>query len=112
MPSATLAGVLSNNAKSHCLFYLAVTTALLVLMRPEDINLMTGLAQAGYAGAQESGLPVLAVLLPALIAFALAGQLDAWIAGTTRLPARSDSTTISPRHSAGFTRAGELPVFH
>jgi glutamate:GABA antiporter len=71
---------------ASALFYLAVTTALLVLMRPEDINLMTGLAQAGYAGAQESGLPVLAVLLPALIAFALAGQLDAWIAGNTRLP--------------------------
>ena len=78
--AAVISGVISTA------FYLCVTAALLVLLRPEEISPMTGLAQAGAAGAQRLGAPVIGILLAALIAIALAGQLDAWIAGNTRLP--------------------------
>ena len=65
---------------------MGVTAALLVLLKPEEISPMTGLAQAGAAGAQKLGAPVISVLLAILIGIALAGQLDTWIAGNTRLP--------------------------
>lgn len=68
------------------IFYVAVTAALLVLLSPADINPMTGLAQAGAAASQKFGAPGIAILLAALIGIALAGQLDTWIAGNTRLP--------------------------
>jgi amino acid transporter len=67
-------------------FYMGITAALLVLLKPEDISPMTGLAQAGAAGAQKLGAPVISVLLATLIGLALAGQLGTWIAGNTRLP--------------------------
>jgi glutamate:GABA antiporter len=68
------------------LFYVAGTAALLVLLPPERISPMTGLAQAGAAAASGLHLPVLAMCLGALLGLALAGQVDAWIAGNTRLP--------------------------
>ncbi len=71
---------------SCTLFYMAATVALLVLMKPESISPMTGLAQAGAVSAAQFGVPAIAILFAALIGFALAGQADAWIAGNTRLP--------------------------
>ena len=68
------------------LLYIGLSSALLVLMVPEKINPMIGLAQAGVVGARNLGAPVVAILLSILIAVALAGQLDTWIAGNTRLP--------------------------
>lgn len=68
------------------IFYLAVTAVLLMLLRPDDINPMTGLAQAGVAGAQRLGMPMLAIILAMLMGTALLAQLDTWIAGNTRLP--------------------------
>ena len=47
---------------------------------------MIGLAQAGVGAARAVNAPVLAVLLAILMGIALAGQLDTWIAGNTRLP--------------------------
>jgi amino acid transporter len=78
--AAAISGVVS------AAFYMGVTAALLVLLKPEEISPMTGLAQAGAAGAQKLGAPVISVLLAILIGIALAGQLDTWIAGNTRLP--------------------------
>lgn len=78
--AAVISGVIS------AVFYIGVTAALLVLLKPEEINPMTGLAQAGVSGAQKLGAPVIGVLLATLIGIALAGQLDTWIAGNTRLP--------------------------
>ncbi len=78
--AAAISGVVS------AVFYMCVTAALLVLLKPEEISPMTGLAQAGAAGAQKLGAPILSILLAALIGIALAGQLDTWIAGNTRLP--------------------------
>jgi glutamate:GABA antiporter len=68
------------------LFYIVCTAALLVLLKPEQISPMTGLAQAGAAGAGKLGAPAIAIALAAMIGLAVAGQVDAWIAGNTRLP--------------------------
>lgn len=68
------------------LFYLCGTASILVLLKPANISPMTGLAQAGAAAASTLGMPSLEVGLCVLISMAFAGQLDAWIAGNTRLP--------------------------
>jgi glutamate:GABA antiporter len=78
--AAVISGVIS------AAFYMSMTFALLVLLKPEEISPMTGLAQAGASAAQKLGAPFVAILLAALIGIALAGQLDTWIAGNTRLP--------------------------
>lgn len=78
--AAAISGVVA------AIFYIGVTSALLVLLNPEKISPMIGLAQAGTAGASKLGAPIIAVLLSTLIGIAFAGQLDAWIAGNTRLP--------------------------
>jgi amino acid transporter len=78
--AAVISGIIST------LFYLAVTLSLLVLLTPENISPVTGLIQAGAAGAQRLGVPVVGNILAALVGVALAGQLDTWIAGNTRLP--------------------------
>ena len=78
--AAVISGILS------AALYIGVTAALLVLLKPEDISPMLGLAQAGASASQKLGAPVISVLLAALIGIALVGQLDTWIAGNTRLP--------------------------
>jgi glutamate:GABA antiporter len=78
--AALISGILSAG------LYIGVTAALLVLLRPEQISPMTGLAEAGVSGAQKLGTPSVATLLAILIGAALVGQLDTWIAGNTRLP--------------------------
>jgi glutamate:GABA antiporter len=78
--AAVISGVIS------AVFYIAITAALLVLLTPDSINPMTGLAQAGTAGALKLGVPGISTLLASLFGLALLGQLDTWIAGNTRLP--------------------------
>ncbi len=78
--AAMISGIIS------AVFYIGVTGALLVLLKPDEISPMTGLAQAGASGARKLGVPAIAILLAVLIGIALAGQLDTWIAGNTRLP--------------------------
>ena len=78
--AAVISGIIS------AVLYIGVTAALLVLLKPEQISPMTGLAQAGAAVAQKLGAPIISILLAALIGVALVGQLDTWIAGNTRLP--------------------------
>jgi amino acid transporter len=78
--AALISGVLS------AAFYISMTAALLVVLNPEGISPMTGVAQAGAASAQKLGAPAISILLGALIGIALVGQLDTWIAGNTRLP--------------------------
>jgi glutamate:GABA antiporter len=79
-----LAAVISGAGCS--LFYICGTAAMLVLLSPADISPMTGLAQAGAAAASKLGMPSIETGLGILISFAFAGQVDAWIAGNTRLP--------------------------
>jgi amino acid transporter len=78
--AAVIAGVIS------ALFYVGMTWALLILLNPQEISPMTGLAQAGTSGAKQLGFPAIAIVLAILIGVVLIGQLDTWIAGNTRLP--------------------------
>jgi glutamate:GABA antiporter len=78
--AALISGVIS------VVFYIAVTAALLIILPPQNISSMTGVAEAAAAGAAKLGAPVVAVLISILIGIALLGQLDTWIAGNTRLP--------------------------
>ncbi len=78
--AAVISGTIS------AVLYIGLTAALLVLLRPEEVNPMNGLAQAGVAGSQGLGFPAVTTLLAILIAIAVIGQLDTWIAGNTRLP--------------------------
>ena len=79
-----LAAIISGVACA--LFYIVGTASMLVLLKPEDINPMTGLAQAGAATARLFHSPALSVLFATLIGIGVGGQLDTWIAGNTRLP--------------------------
>jgi glutamate:GABA antiporter len=78
--AALISGVIS------AAIYIGATAALLVLLKPNEISPMTGLAQAGASVSQKLGAPIISILLAALIGVALVGQLDTWIAGNTRLP--------------------------
>jgi len=66
--------------------YILGTLALLVLLPSGEINIVTGLAQAAVASGRQSGLPWLSPLIATLIMAAVAGQLGAWIAGSSRIP--------------------------
>jgi amino acid transporter len=67
-------------------FYLLGTLALLVLLAPEQVNVMTGIAQAGQSAAGRMGFPWFGPLLAVLITAGLLGQLGAWVGGTARMP--------------------------
>lgn len=67
-------------------FYIAGTLALLVLMPPERISILTGLVQAGAETGARLGSPWLSRALIVLILCGVAGQLAAWIGGSARLP--------------------------
>ncbi|MBV8454442.1 MAG: APC family permease, partial [Deltaproteobacteria bacterium] len=68
------------------LFYIAGTAALLVLLPPDAVSPITGLAQAGATAATVLGHPSIAILFAALIAAGTIGQLSTWLTGNTRLP--------------------------
>lgn len=66
-------------------FYIAGTVAMLVLLPPERISVVTGLAQAGESAAGLLGLPWLTVLFGMLISLGVMGQFGAWVGGAARL---------------------------
>jgi amino acid transporter len=68
------------------LFYIGGTASILVLLRPEDISPLTGLTQAVAAAAHTFGAPAVSAAMAMFIGLGIAGQLDTWIAGNTRLP--------------------------
>lgn len=90
-------------------FYICCTAALLVLLNAEQISPMTGLAQAGAAGAAKAGIPAIAIALGVLLGLALAGQADAWIAGNTRLPYAIGLDDYLPRAFARLHRRWRTP---
>jgi glutamate:GABA antiporter len=67
--------------------YITGTLAILVMLVPEDVNIISGLAQAGAVAGAEFGMPWIPILLAGLITFGITGQLGAWISGTARIPA-------------------------
>ena len=71
---------------ASAVFYIAGTAALLVLMPPAGINIMTGLAQAGQIASARFGTTWLAPCFALLITVGVIGQLSVFIAGNTRVP--------------------------
>ena len=67
-------------------FYMAGTAALLVLMKPERISAITGLAQAGEILGARMGATWLPACFAGLITVGFVGQLSTYIAASTRLP--------------------------
>jgi amino acid transporter len=67
-------------------FYLLGTLAMLILLPSAEVNVITGLVQAGNAAAAQLGLGGLGVMLSMLVCVSVAGQAGSWIAGAARIP--------------------------
>jgi amino acid transporter len=67
-------------------FYIAGTLAILAVLRPGEVNILTGLTQAGAAAAGRLGAPWVAPALASLVAVGVTGQLGAWLSGSARVP--------------------------
>ncbi|HOQ47081.1 MAG TPA: APC family permease [Bryobacteraceae bacterium] len=67
-------------------FYILGTLAILVVLPPDRVNILTGLTQAGAAAAGRLSIPSLAPLLAVLITAGITGQLGAWLSGSARVP--------------------------
>jgi amino acid transporter len=67
-------------------FYILGTLAILALLPPDNVNILTGLTQAGAEAAERLGAPWVAPLLAALVALGVTGQLGAWLSGSARVP--------------------------
>ena len=67
-------------------FYILGTSALLLVVPPETVSVVTGLAQAGSAAGQRLGIAWLSPLFALLISLGIAGQTSSFVAGNTRLP--------------------------
>ena len=85
-PEKTVARAAWISGVAVAAFYIVGTLAMLALLPPERISVVTGLVQAaGVAGARLGwGWPSLVVA--GAICFSVMGQLGAWIAGSARLP--------------------------
>jgi amino acid transporter len=66
-------------------FYILGTMAILTLLPPGRINVVTGLGQAAEAAAGRLGLAWVAPALALLILLGFAGQFGAWMGGGARL---------------------------
>ena len=68
------------------IFYVAGTSALLVLLPPARISVLTGLAQAGEIAGVRFNASWLPRCIAALFTVGVVGQLSTYAAGNTRLP--------------------------
>jgi amino acid transporter len=67
-------------------FYIAGTLAMLAVLRPGQVNIVSGLTQAAAVAANRLGLSTVAPLVAVLITLGITGQLGAWLAGSARVP--------------------------
>ncbi len=67
-------------------FYIAGTLAILAVLPPDRVNILTGLTQAGAAAAERLSIPAVAPVLAILITVGITGQLGAWLSGSARVP--------------------------
>jgi len=85
-PQRTVARAAWISGLAIAAFYIAGTAAMLVLLRPERISVLTGLIQASESAAARLGYASLGWLLTLLVLAGVAGQLGAWISGSARIP--------------------------
>lgn len=67
-------------------FYIAGTLAMLVVLPPDRVSVITGIVQAGGEAGSRLGLSWPPGALAVAICFGVMGQLGAWIGGSARLP--------------------------
>jgi amino acid transporter len=67
-------------------FYLLGTTAMLLLLQPKHVSVITGLLQAGDAAATRAGMPWAPAAIAVLVLGGILGQLAAWLGGSARVP--------------------------
>jgi amino acid transporter len=67
-------------------FYMAGTLAMLVLVPPDRISIVTGIVQAASAAGTRLGMRAMPLVMACAICLGVLGQLGAWIAGSARLP--------------------------
>lgn len=67
-------------------FYVLGTLAILVLIEPDRVSILTGLAQTGASAGHTLGLSWLSPLLALLVALGATGQVGTWTGGNARLP--------------------------
>jgi amino acid transporter len=67
-------------------FYASTTVALLVILRPEKISEMNGLAETGETAAQLLGAAWLAPAIAVLVMLSAVGQFGGWGTSVSRLP--------------------------
>ena len=83
------------------LFYVATTVSLLVLLRPEAIGELNGLAQAADAAARETGWQWLVPAIAALVLISAIGQFGGMGTSVSRLPFAAGADKLLP---AAFAR--------
>jgi len=67
-------------------FYIVGTLAILALLPPDRVSILTGLVQAAAAASTRLGIAWPLPVLAFAICFGVLGQLGVWIAGSARLP--------------------------
>lgn len=68
------------------LFYISTTIALLVILRPENINELNGLAQAGETAGRSLGVRWLSPAIALLVSLTALGQIGSFGTAVSRLP--------------------------
>ena len=67
-------------------FYVLGTVALLILLTPDRISVLTGLVQAGDMASARLGITWIAPVLGILVSLSVVGQMGTWAAGSARVP--------------------------
>ncbi len=78
-------------------FYAGATIALLVLLRPEKISELNGLAEAGEAGARLVGIAWLSPAIALLVLASAVGQIGGLGTGVSRLPFAAGVDRLLPK---------------
>jgi amino acid transporter len=67
-------------------FYILGTLAMLIVLPADQISIVTGLVQGGYAAGARLGARWIAPALAMLLVLGVAGQLGTWVGGIARVP--------------------------
>ncbi len=67
-------------------FYIAGTLAILATMRPEEVNVISGIAGAASLAGRQISFPAAGAVVALLVAVGAAGQIGTFMAGASRLP--------------------------
>lgn len=67
-------------------FYILGTLAVMAILPPDSVSVVSGLAQAGSTASGRLGIPVFGPVVAVVITAGVTGQLGAWMSGSARVP--------------------------